>query len=85
MLDHMGGRCRQAPGTAVAFVCLLVYTIALTAATCIEAYFRAERKLSVVGLALGFEKWVLIAGAGGFALLGLGISAIAARAEWAQG
>jgi hypothetical protein len=68
----------------VAFVCLLVYTIALTAATCIEARFRAERKLSV-GLALGFETWVLVAGAGSFALLGLGSPASPPRLSECRG
>ena len=63
--------------SAVTFICLLVYTITVTAATCIEAYFRAVRKLSVVGIALLSEKLALITGAGGLAILGFGIWAIA--------
>jgi O-antigen/teichoic acid export membrane protein len=61
----------------VTLVCLLVYTVMLTAAACIEAFFRAERRLSVVGIAIGLEKLMLVTGAGGLALLGFGISAIA--------
>jgi O-antigen/teichoic acid export membrane protein len=63
--------------TGVTLVCLLIYTISVTTAVCIEAYVRAERKLGVVGLATGLEKVVLVIAAGGLALLGFGTPAIA--------
>jgi O-antigen/teichoic acid export membrane protein len=62
--------------TVIALVALLMYTVFLTASNCLEAFFRAERKLSRVVIAVILEKFLLLSFAGGVLLLGHGLWAI---------
>jgi O-antigen/teichoic acid export membrane protein len=62
--------------TVTALVSLLIYTIFLTASNCLEAFFRAERKLGKVVTAVILEKFLLLSLAGGVLLLGHGLWAI---------
>jgi O-antigen/teichoic acid export membrane protein len=69
-------RMRTDVETVIALVALIIYTIFLTSSNCLEAFFRAERKLGKVVTAIILEKFLLLSLAGGVLLLGHGLLAI---------
>jgi O-antigen/teichoic acid export membrane protein len=62
--------------TALALIGLLTYTVFVTTSNCLEAFFRAERRLRRVVAAVLLEKALLLTLAGGGALLGFGMATV---------